>query len=494
MCAARRCGTVTRMTTRLAKTLPRLLAAVVVLLGIGVPAGAAPAALVWGDCPGGGGRDGMECARLQVPLDWSKPTGRRVTLMLGRLAAQQPSAGTVLVNYGGPGAPGVEYTRDRLFTGQQPFAALRQRMDVVTWDPRGYPGWSTPALDFSCLASVTGRGMPDLPRDPAGFAALAAGNAAAAEACRRQDPELFDHLDTASNVRDMEAIRRALRLPALHLYMGSYGSVYGESYASRYPRRVRGMVIDGGADHATPFDRAQDAMARDNGARMDRFADWCAAEAACPLHGRDVRQAWRALAAAADRAPVPAAGTGATFDGWTMREVATGWLVHGGADSWTRFAGAVVTAEGGDATGFVSSPQLPYPSMSYPVSECHEWPHPAGHADLAAAVRRLDAIDPDLGAAGTMVPDVLACVGWPATDALTDPPRALPAGLPPLLGVGAWGDFPATERVVSRVPGSSTIYHDGTGHELYVTGNACVIGYVDEYFLTGSLPAPRTPC
>ena len=472
----------------------RVIASLLTLLVLGLPAGAAraaPTGLAWGECPGGGGPDGMECATLAVPLDWSRPDGRQVKLMVGRLAARRPSEGTVLVNYGGPGAPGVQFTRDRVFTGQQPFAALREHMDVVTWDPRGYPGWST-ALDFSCLASVSGRGLPDWPADTAAFDAMARQNAANAAACRKQDPDLFDHMDTYTNARDMEAIRHALGVSTIDLYMGSYGSVYGETYASLYPRRVGGMVIDGGGDHTVRFDRAQDAIARDNVVRMDRFAAWCAANTDCALHGRDVRTAWRTLVASADRVPVPASGTDAVFDGWTMREVATGWLIHGGPDNWERFARAVVTADGGDAAGFVNTPAHPYPTTSYPVSECHEWPHPTGYAQLVAAVRRLDAIDPDMGAAGTMEPAVMGCVGWPGT--LTDPPQALPTGLPPLLGVGTWTDFPATERVVSRVPGSSTIYHDGTGHELYATGNACVIGYVDAYFRTGALPPKRTPC
>jgi pimeloyl-ACP methyl ester carboxylesterase len=472
----------------------KLIAVLVALLVVGLPAGVAhatPGGLAWGECPGGGGPDGMECARLTVPVDWSRPDGRKLTLMVGRLAARQASEGTVLVNYGGPGTPGVEVTRDRAFTGQQPFAALREHMDVVTWDPRGYPGWST-ALDFSCLASVSGRGLADRPGDAAAFAALADRNAATAAACRKQDPELFDHMDTDSNVHDMEAIRRALGVSTMDLYMGSYGSVYGETYASRYLHRVRGMVIDGGGDHTVPFDRAQDAIARDNTARMDRFTTWCAADTSCALHGRDARQAWRTLVAAADRTPVPASGTDAVLDGWTMQEVAAGWLIHAGADDWNRFARAVVTAEDGDAAGFVNTPAHPYSSTSYPVSECHEWPHPTSYGQLTAAVRRLDAIDPDLGAAGTMEPAVIGCIGWPG--AFTDPPRPLPASLPPLLGVGTWSDFPATERVVSRIPGSSTIYHDGTGHELYATGNNCVINHVDAYFRTGALPTRRTPC
>lgn len=91
-----------------------------------------------------------------------------------------------------------------------------------------------------------------------------------------------------------------------------------------------------------------------------------------------------------------------------------------------------------------------------------------------------------LGAAGTTFASTLACAGAPGT--VRNPLRPLPQGLPPLLGVGTWRDFPPTAR---RVPGSGTVYHPGTGHELYATGNACVIRHVDRYLADGVVPHTR---
>ena len=245
-------------------------------LGLPLVPAAVPAAvpadragLAWGACPGGGGPDGMECAKLAVPQDWSKPRGRKVTLMLGRLRADgpRPAEGSVLVDYGGPGAPGIALMRDRRMPpGSQPFARLRHRMHIVTWDPRGYGGLSSPNLDLTCVRNAPGGGAPDLPRTPAAFTRLAALNRANIDACRARDPELFDQMDGAANARDMEAIRPALGEPRVNLYMGSYGSVYGQTYARPYPGRIRTMVIDGGADHGDAFVRTQVAVARDNAA------------------------------------------------------------------------------------------------------------------------------------------------------------------------------------------------------------------------------------
>ncbi|REH41155.1 TAP-like protein [Kutzneria buriramensis] len=409
----------------------------------------------------------MECATLSVPLDWNDPGGRKVTLALGRLKATGPSQGTVLVNYGGPGAPGVEVMGGRLLSpGSQPFDQLRQHMDVITWDPRGYGllgGMGTPTIDWSCLKSLPNSGMPTPPTTQAGFAALAASNAAAANACRAQDPTLFDHMDTLSNARDMDAIRRALGQSKVNLYMGSYGGVYGQTYADLYPDRVRTMVMDGTGDHSIDFDRAQDALARDNVARLQRFSDWCAADDTCALHGQDVPKV-----------------VATALDDWSSRVTMSIRLIRSGRADFPQLATDLTKAEHGDKSAF------PVSHMGYPVSECHEWPAPRSLADLTASETRLTRVDPVLGAAGTMVAFTLACVGWPG--AANNPPRPLPAHLPPMLAVGTWGDFPATNRVASRVPGSGWIRHDDSGHELYATGNACVIPLVDRYLLTGVPP------
>ncbi|HEY3506051.1 MAG TPA: alpha/beta hydrolase [Actinocatenispora sp.] len=460
-----------------------------------VPA-AADDGLAWHDCPGGGGADGMRCATLRVPLDWSRPNGGQATLTLGRLAADDGarSTETVLVNYGGPGAPNVEMMRDRsLSPGSQPFAGLRHHADIVTWDTRGFPGLSTPTLDMTCLSTVPADPNPlALPRDRAAFDRLAARNRAAANACRTPDPELFDHMDADANARDMEAIRRALGVPTLGLYMGSYGGVYGQTYASLFPGRVRGMVLDGTPNHTDGYPGELAEQAGENVVRMDRFVDWCRATDDCALHGRDVRALWRGLTSGADRTPVPAPAVHASFDGWALRMLGAERLHAAGPAQWPAFARDVAGALSGDASGLAESPNHPYPSMAFPVSHCREWPHPTSFGELRGTVDRLAGVDPDFGAAGTFAASMLACVGWPV--GVDDPVRALPRGTPPLLAVGSWGDAAMTRRAVDRTPGSGSVTVDGPGHELYATGNACVIAHADRYLTTGAVPPPNTRC
>src|SRR4051812_24729936 len=50
----------------------------------------------------------LECATLMVPLDYRAPAGDRLQIAVSRLKASDPARrrGVLLVNPGGPGAPG----------------------------------------------------------------------------------------------------------------------------------------------------------------------------------------------------------------------------------------------------------------------------------------------------------------------------------------------------------------------------------------------------
>src|SRR2546427_11603519 len=65
----------------------------------------------WTDCGAG-----FQCGTLQVPLDYSHPEGRAISLALGRTQAKAKAArvGSLLVKPGGPGEAGLEYLRDDL--------------------------------------------------------------------------------------------------------------------------------------------------------------------------------------------------------------------------------------------------------------------------------------------------------------------------------------------------------------------------------------------
>ncbi len=81
-------------------------------------ASAAPAAdsagaakITWGQCASPGlQRRGAECGLLDVPLDYSKPNGKKIQIAVSRIKAKVAAKdyqGIMLVNPGGPGGSGL---------------------------------------------------------------------------------------------------------------------------------------------------------------------------------------------------------------------------------------------------------------------------------------------------------------------------------------------------------------------------------------------------
>ena len=84
-------------------------------------------ALRWAACG-----DGMECAKLTVPIDWKQPDGPKTQVDLARLPARDPARklGSLVVNTGG-GAT-IQLVRSSPVVSE-----LTTWFDVVLIDPRG---------------------------------------------------------------------------------------------------------------------------------------------------------------------------------------------------------------------------------------------------------------------------------------------------------------------------------------------------------------------
>ena len=86
----------------------------------------------WKDC-----RDGYDCARIDVPLDYADPGGKTIEISVNRRPAGSDSKriGSLLVNPGGPGASGLDYARAGSGIVSK---SLLERYDLVGFDPRGW--------------------------------------------------------------------------------------------------------------------------------------------------------------------------------------------------------------------------------------------------------------------------------------------------------------------------------------------------------------------
>ncbi|WP_131739985.1 alpha/beta hydrolase [Actinomadura roseirufa] len=185
----------------------------------------------------------VQCAELQVPLDYAKPKGKKITLQLTRTphTGKGPAKGDIVVNPGGPGGAGAIFG-PRVFA--QNSAPMREAFNVIGFDPRGV-GRSVPAL--SCDPNYTNAPRPDYGTgDPKSVATWLKKSQGYADACKKADKiGLLNHIKTIDSVNDVESIRKALGSKKLDYYGASYGTYLGSTYATVYPKKVGRIVLDG---------------------------------------------------------------------------------------------------------------------------------------------------------------------------------------------------------------------------------------------------------
>ncbi|MEO3889732.1 alpha/beta fold hydrolase [Nonomuraea sp. B5E05] len=488
-------ATMITMAGRRIKVLAIGLAAAVLVSGVPAAAASSPgpsSRLAWAVCADKTLVKELRCASVEVPVNWAEPSGRKIDLTVGLLPATgaQRRMGTVFAIPGGPGGSGVE----DLSNNAGSFAELRDRFDVVSVEPRNTVDKGV--LSFDCLFSGP---WIALPATRAEYAELGRRNRAAAQRCRSADPEFFDHMDSASVARDMEAIRVALGEEKLSFIANSYGGRPGIEYSRLFPGRVRAMVFDGAVN---PYaHRAQSRLPHEKS--FTRFAAWCAANTTCALHGQDVGEVWRALVARAERVPVPVRGESpaAAYSGFDIKQAAAPSIISPGEEPdlprWTELAEAIKRAVDGDASGFADyvrqarkSPKVPS-STGMNMTHCLDGIVFRDYEEYRKRRREGERLLPNI--AGTELWHPLGCVGWPTP--VTNPPGPLPAEeLPPYLGVGSWTDYGRSADIVRRVPGSAAVQYQGHGHGLYNAGNSCIIGHVNRYLISLRLPAQGTVC
>lgn len=441
---------------------------------------ASSATLDWQPCPSD--KIGMECADLPVPADWQKPAGRKITLKVGRLKATGTPEGSVLVAYGGPGGPGIALTQ----SVPDWWTKLRQHMDVITWDTRGYGKEQFQGLSTGLQCSWTRVPIADTPKNDADLGRLSDTNRGYAEACRLKDPELFANMSSADQARDMEAIRKALGGDKLNYYGASYAGLYGQAYARLFPDHVRTMVLDGTLNHSTAnWQHELEETATSNEQSLRRFFTWCASNGC-----KDVPALWRTLITRADRTPIPTKTDNVAYKTRDLQSFALAFARQG-ETVWPKLAEAIRKASKSDASDFVPARGSRYPDQATGVTECTDWPRFASRKEMTTTIARLRKVAPNAGTANTLASATLNCIGWPVP--VTNPPAALPKNLPPMLGAGAWVESEAVERTLSQVPGSATIHHNGPGHTLY-GANTCARDHINRYFADGTLPPQKTQC
>lgn len=453
--------------------------------------GVAAPALEWNPCQEG--KPG-ECATVQVPVDWGNPKGDKLGVVIGRLKATEPEhrIGVLFLAPGGPGGSGIDnyvLRGGRISTGE-----LRKRFDIVTWDQRGV-GRSN---EVKCSAELLARWPGDYPASEQDYRNLLAYNAELGADCRKHTGPVFDHVDTKSAVRDLDAIRTALGEEKITFYGASYGTQVGQQYAELFPGRLRAMTIDSNMDHSlTSAGRYIATATEDLEDSFSAFADWCARTANCPLYGRDVRAYWDGLHAKAEAGTLtdPANGQPVSAENLRVRlfqsmyDPAAGWY---GVATW--LASLAEGKPAAPAAETAAPDELA--GNSYQAIWCQDWKWRVnGYRDLQAYRDQAAAIAPHTKLS-PFWSDVTSCLGWPAP--VTNPQHRLSiTNAPKILIVKSAADVATPQAwnfaVARQIRNSVLLSYDGVGHGQYGR-SACAQAHIERYLTDLVTPAPGTHC
>nr|WP_245715724.1 alpha/beta hydrolase [Micromonospora peucetia] len=434
-----------------------------------------------------------ECGTMSLPVDWERPDGDRFTLHLARRAATDPAAriGSLVFGPGGPGDSGV----DRIIKNDRFSDELRRRFDIVSFDPRGI-GRSNPVR---CSAELLGR-QPQVITDQARFDAALKDNALLRADCRARTGPLYDHVDTRSAVRDVDAVRAALGESRLTFHGSSYGTLLGAQYAEEFPGRIRAMVLESVVDHSLgtrAFLDTQAATAQDS---FDEFVAWCVRTPSCALHGEDVRAVWAGLLARAEQGElVDPDRPGVALTPYDLSRFAQRRLY--GPD-WPGLVRRIValraepTAAAGPGAADDQGGEetvAPYPFAVF----CADWHLPVrDHREYAAHLRRMARIAPDVRYPQAL-PAIATCLGTPAPVANPQHRLRVRTDVPLLLANSrhdpASGHNWATN--VSRQLGRSGVLltYEGWGHGNY-TRSPCMGEAIDRYLISVDVPVDGSSC
>jgi pimeloyl-ACP methyl ester carboxylesterase len=453
--------------------------------------------LSWSDC-----RDGFECARIEVPLDYEEPRGRTITLAVVRLpAGNDDPRGSLVLNPGGPGVSGVDYARAAESVVSD---RVRKAYDIVGFDPRGVAR-SAPVecLDDRELDEfVAVDGSPDTAAEEARLAEVSRGMG---QGCARLQPDLTQHVGTRDAARDLDLLRAVLGDPRLNYLGASYGTFLGLTFAELFPRRVGRLVLDGVFDpSASSTELAQGQAAGFQQAFRSFLAD-CLPRRGCPLSGSLAsaeKQVGRFLDAV-DRKPLRGEDGRQAGQALTVLGIAAALYDQG---SWPLLRRAFAEGRRGRGATFLAladfytdrGPDGKYATnaleASYAVN-CVDRPEDNDAAGFRASAVEMTKISPVFGA--FLAWGTLPCVDWPAP--VQGRPHEIAAkGAKPILLVGTTRDpatpYAAAQSVEKQLNSGHLLTLVGDGHTAYGRGSKCIDTAIDRYLIEGKLPADGTRC
>jgi len=445
-----------------------------------------------------------QCGKLGVPVDYTKPDGDDASIAVIKFPATGTKIGSLIINPGGPGESGVNAAAS--MSVNLP-AQLRERFDLVGFDPRGV-GFSKPAVWCNSDADNDAqRADPQVDYSPAGVAHIEQMTKNFVQRCvDKMGKEFLANVGTANVVKDLDSLRAALGDAKL-TYLGySYGTRIGSMYAEAYPQNVRAMVLDGAIDpNADPFEadiRQAEAFQK----AFNDFAADCAKSPDCPL-GDDPGKAVDVYHGLIDPL-VQKPATTSDPRGLSYPDAIVGTILPLYSPSlWPNLTAALTELKNGrgdkllaladqymerDANGHYSNSTDVRSAVN-----CVDRPPITDRARVVEQDRQLREVAPFMSYGEfTGYAPLSTCAFWPVPPT-TQPHTISVRDLPPVLVISTTGDpatpYKAGVDVANQLQCALRTY-EGTQHTVALEGHSCVDDIVTRYLIDLTVPPPGARC
>lgn len=452
----------------------------------------------------------FDCGSLDVPMDYSDPDGKKLTLDLFRVnATKEPALGTVLWNSGGPGGTAGE---NLPVAAPELLSSLGGQFHVVSWDPRG----SGKTLPFNCNTTqlqpsgVTKRAEAHIANTNSTAYFLNEGWTSAvayADACYEQMKDTGDLIGTPYTARDMLEITNALGEGGKLRYWGlSYGSILGDYFAAMFPDKIERMTLDG---NVNPWDYQSGTYGNypaDADKTFNAFLEECIKHSEnCTLASslNATKPAHIIDAINTQLAPVAAVADQSTTNYFTLAAI-KGFVytkLYWPA-TWPTMAETLAALLAGEVPeGLVPDPSTNSTAPKYNALSpngidgirCSDalWSGTTDPLEILDVVEWQATNSENFGDTGYH--QTWACAAWkmPAKERYKGTFSDIKTSFPILYVNGNFD--PATPAVSAKnasagFDGSKVLLHNGYGHGLTADPSDCVKKHVRDYFVDGTLP------
>ncbi|KAK2748950.1 hypothetical protein FQN57_007233 [Myotisia sp. PD_48] len=447
----------------------------------------------------------IQCGNFHVPLDYTdKTSDATLKLELAKVpATSQPSKGSILFNFGGPGGEG----RPGLASLAPILLALTGgKHDLIAFDPRGTGN----TLPFSCIDTELDKFVFLSELKLANSSDTALGRLWAvgethANLCLKNGNETGRLISTAFVARDFISVVDAIEEDRMLRYWGmSYGTTLGATIAAMFPDKIDKMILDGVQNPHEYYNALSDFEEwTDSDKVFSAIFSHCieAGPDRCALAGRNATAAeleqsiWDLLYKIKEQ-PIPVGN--AVLDYSTLKMMLAEALYT--PDHWPSLTKNLAALLDGDVPeawrnvfSLIGEPEI---LISLYGIHCGEKRVRAASLDeFLPAVDKLSRISRIFG---DLLSIAIACSHWKieAKERYTGDFQVKTKN--PVLFIGNTFDghtpLVSAYNVSSGFEGSVVLEVNGYGHGSVALPSKCTLETVSKYWEDGTLPDPETVC